>query len=576
MLLFKSSTKEAPVVPRYCRFLSFLVALLAGSPATADPKAEPSAELTPTLKPLWKVTTIGRPHHEYIQIDEAEIKNGGVLGKIAQEKKERITGSIERVKRLYTTATEERKAIGRPLIPPFIPAASDGLVIYHDNCGIVARAAEPLERFGSVFKPGELYWELELDFSILSILKANDYRTHLSQSYAELGKAASSEFLWSRTGPHALSVHDGRIHRMQDFPVPPPKPATGTLPKQNWYSRLVSGTLPNQDWYSRLISSSAGTLGHELSSIDLASGKQDISLGSVKKGELTFRILANPYHGPHGLTVVWERSDRSLRLARINLNRYSKEPIDYSKPFSPEGHQQALERSLLWETELVTAPESVATDFPRRIHSLHLTESSDLIITPTHLGRVIAVESKTGKTKWAHEYAPLTAKRFPHFAPEWIVVPPAISDGKYVYAPADFPTLLCLNVADGAKVWSVNKEDGLYPVVVKDKVLVIGEKVIRTLSMKDGAELQRSDLPGLPCGRGAFLGNDYLLPVSEPKTWKGMIAIIDATTGKVRKVLKPEKEEPIGNLVVYKDLLISQSFTELAVFPIHRQKASDR
>jgi hypothetical protein len=77
---------------------------------------------------------------------------------------------------------------------------------------------------------------------------------------------------------------------------------------------------------------------------------------------------------------------------------------------------------------------------------------------------------------------------------------------------------------------------------------------------------------GLPCGRGAVLGDTYLVPVSEPKTWKGLIAVVDLKAGMVAEVLRPEKGEPIGNLVVHGDFLISQTLTEIAVFPIKKRE----
>ena len=101
---------------------------------------------------------------------------------------------------------------------------------------------------------------------------------------------------------------------------------------------------------------------------------------------------------------------------------------------------------------------------------------------------------------------------------------------------------------------------------------MVGEKTVRALSLKDGSEHGRLDLPGLPCGRGAVLGETYLVPVSEPKTWQGMIAIVDLKAGQGREVLKPEKDEPIGNLVVHQEFLISQTLTEIAVFPIKKKE----
>ena len=100
---------------------------------------------------------------------------------------------------------------------------------------------------------------------------------------------------------------------------------------------------------------------------------------------------------------------------------------------------------------------------------IHLVETDGLVIAPTQSGTGRRRRRQDRKDKWTHEYAPLDAKRFPTFAPEWVVVPPVVAGDKYVYAPADFPELLCLNVADGKKVWSVKKGDGLYPAVVGDR-----------------------------------------------------------------------------------------------------------
>ena len=149
-------------------------------------------------------------------------------------------------------------------------------------------------------------------------------------------------------------------------------------------------------------------------------------------------------------------------------------------------------------------------------------------------------------------------------------MPPTIVSDRYIYAPADDPELLCLNVADGKEIWSANKRDGLYPAVIGEQVLVIGEKGVRSLRVKDGSEQWKLVLPGVPGGRGAVLGDTYLVPVSDPNTDRGMIVVIDLKAGKVSEVLHPDRDEPIGNLVVHEDVLLSQTLTEIAVDPIKR------
>ncbi len=48
------------------------------------------------------------------------------------------------------------------------------------------------------------------------------------------------------------------------------------------------------------------------------------------------------------------------------------------------------------------------------------------------------------------------------------------------------------------------------------------------------------------------------------------ITMVDVKNGKITEVLKPDKDEPIGNLVVHRDFLISQTLTEIVVFPIRK------
>jgi hypothetical protein len=49
-----------------------------------------------------------------------------------------------------------------------------------------------------------------------------------------------------------------------------------------------------------------------------------------------------------------------------------------------------------------------------------------------------------------------------------------------------------------------------------------------------------------------------------------MIAMVDVKNGKISEVIKPDKDEPVGNLVVHQEFLISQTLTEIAVFPIRK------
>jgi outer membrane protein assembly factor BamB len=479
---------------------------------------------------------------------------------------------VEWLRKLYSTIIDDYRRTGKPLIPPAVPTVFGKQLVYVNDKSVAVLALTPDKSFDPPIESGEMLWAHELDF--FDRLREPGGRFILDQWL----KRDQSSLVAHRTLTGALGGSVGHVWFVDDVPVLPPPGVLDRLDEvqvEKATGMFADGVLGNS---LKVVNVETGKLWVKLPRksivfmprIDPATGKPVMQRaadsapfgGNVYLGAPLpvdqFAVFVHEKKGRlHATCLSWDKVIRATQADRGELSNATL---------------AAANTTFRWDTELVTAPTSVVADPHRRTHAIHLTKAGDLVVCPTHLGRVVAVEAKTGKVLWTHEYAPLDAKRFPTFAPEWVVVPPAVVGDRYVYAPADFPELLCLNVADGKKAWSVKKGDGQYPAVVGEQVLVVGEKAIRSLSLKDGSEQWKADLPGLPCGRGAVLGDTYMVPVSEPKTWKGLIAVVDLKAGKVAEVLRPEKDEPIGNLVVHQDFLISQTLTEIAVFPIKKKE----
>jgi hypothetical protein len=422
------------------------------------------------------------------------------------------------------------------------------LLVYSHDYGVAAYALKKDESLDPPATANELYWNVEGFAQILWLTKDYPYRKAITEWVKGYSEEERVGLFTHRTLSVACGVGHGRVHMVDEIGALPLDPhAAEREPESPLSWRLTS---------------------NELRAINLEGGKIDLRIGTYfekSRTSIKSRVFLGPPLSESNRWFLIRETNRQIRVSSFSAERHLK-------VWDGGNQDEAVKAGTLWDTELLKSPQSIVSTPFRRIHAVHLVRAGDLVVCPTHLGRVVAVETKTGNIKWTHEYAPITAKRFETFAPEWVVVPPVVAGDKYIYAPADFPELLCLNVADGKKVWSAKKGDGLYPAVVGEQVLVIGEKTVRSLGLKDGGEQWKLDLPGLPCGRGALLGETYLVPVSEPKTWRGMIAVVDLKTGKIAEVLKPEKDEPIGNLVVHKDFLISQTLTEIAVFPIKKKE----
>jgi outer membrane protein assembly factor BamB len=480
------------------------------------------------LAPVWKASTI-RPDSEDLNAELYEAAQCWVTGH-------------------FTEALTHRQASGKPVIPPAVPAGTGDLVIYVTERSIAARTVRSTKLLGEPTKPGELAWEGMGDGGLVELARDLGSRTLAADWLKRHGKDSVTEILLHRTLSTALVVRDGEVHIVDELALVPP------------------------DSYVR---------GGSFGAFTAAVKSNDIRVWDIETGKLfarfpdIYRATRAERSAPERLTLGPPLVDQTrwyfLEDRGGQLAVQCRDWHEHAKHFLSSAAERD-KASRIWETELFRAPQPVTRDPRRRIHAIHLVRSGSLVLCPTHLGYVVALNAKTGKMEWFFEYAPVTAKRFETFAPEWVVVPPVVVGDRYVYAPADFPELLCLDVANGKKVWSVKKGDGLYPAVAGDRVLVVGEKSVRALSLKDGTDQWKLDLPGLPCGRGAILGDTYLVPVSEPKTWRGMIAVVDLKAGKIAEVLKPEKDEPIGNLVVHQEFLISQTLTEIAVFPIKKRE----
>jgi len=502
-------------------------------------KAPQAAQFGVRLVPKWKRTTIGLPPAEDIFHNDVNAR------------------AIEWLSKRHASFIEGRRKSGRPMIPPAIPAVANGAVIYAHDGGVAAFCLKEIRPKGvDPFSASELFWNFEATNALLLFAKRLGLRAAIEAAVDRLPEANQSELIFNRTLGATICVRGDHINLVDDVGLPfPGKSSPGTV---------IPPPLPEE------IAEAA--MSNRVLAVELHSGKVLLKLDRASKELSSSASLGENHYLAAPLTrdgrwhLLHEKNQRLwLTCFRWDLWR----DIWNANKGSPT---VAANSSVAWHRELVASPTAIVSDPHRRIHAIHLVEAGELILCPTHLGRVVAVEAKTGKVRWRHEYAPIGAKRFESFAPEWVVVPPVVAGDKYIYAPADFPELLCINVTTGKKVWSVKKGDGLYPAVIGDRVLIVGEKSVRALGLKDGSEQWKLDLPGLPCGRGALLGDTYLVPVSEPKTWRGMIAVVDLKAGKIAEVLKPDRDEPIGNLVVHQEFLISQTLTEIAVFPIKKKE----
>ena len=153
---------------------------------------------------------------------------------------------------------------------------------------------------------------------------------------------------------------------------------------------------------------------------------------------------------------------------------------------------------------------------------------------------------------------------------DWKATAPVIQDGKVVFASPDANALYCLNLRDGSLAWKVNKsEEDLYlGGVYKGKVLIVGKKTCRALSLDDGSkEVWRVD-SGMPSGQGIVSDNIYYLPLkSGNKTKEPEVCAIDIENGFVLAHTRSRKKAVPGNLLFHDGYVLSQGVDEVDAYP---------
>ena len=356
------------------RFLApALASLLLTIPAAAQPLL--------VLKPLWKFSTTKAPHAE-------------ATGQSSAER------TVDWITKFYQKAIADRKTAGRPLIPPFVPVAYENWVVHHDNKGPIIRSLVRVPGPAGEYKAGDIGWDGNLEVSLADmagrIQDARRWTRSSPPSPQQPRPNRSGRAPWSMR----LAVHDGVINVVDELAfLPPPLQPGGLAPSFGLFQDAVYGKC--------------------LKGFSIETGKLTIKIGPAdqkpallfppQKGAATknwpvrgVRFVSVPLSVADDLAFLTERN-RSVWVTRLNVAKYER---TVSGRRTPEVCLEALSKETVWETELIVANESVVNDPHRRIHAIHLVEANGLVICPTHLGRVIAVDAKTGKAKWTHEYAP--------------------------------------------------------------------------------------------------------------------------------------------------------------------------
>ena len=220
-----------------------------------------------------------------------------------------------------------------------------------------------------------------------------------------------------------------------------------------------------------------------------------------------------------------------------------------------------------WSQLIAYTDTKIEQDYGRRWFTAQVAAEGGIIVCPTTVGWLVAVDRLRQSVLWAHRYIPPSGsyERDPNgqyvqqreLNTQWSPAAPVISGSVVVYTPPEEPIVVALSLLDGRRLWEKNKESWLYLAgVFGERVVLVGRNEVGAFNMSTGKTIWTSPLgDARPTGRGQAVDDQYYLPLSN-----GELRVLDLKTGKkVSRGYVPPTHAALGNLAMHRGKLVSLS-----------------
>jgi len=341
-----------------------------------------------------------------------------------------------------------------------------------------------------------------------------------------------------------ISSHGEQLFVLEDHAV-----LATRLPGNGW-----SGDMGQSDPHRRSWST------NRIASYDLNTGRPLWSIGGEEMHEPFDLPLAGTYFfgtpvADDGELFVVGEKDNEIRLFAVDA--------DSGTP--------------LWSQLIAYSDAKIEKDLGRRWWNAQISLSDGVLVCPTTVGWLVAVDRVRRSVLWATRYSDSSkSRRTPRrqnssmvqqrdLNQVWSPSAPMISGNRVIYAPSEQASMVCVDLFDGSMKWSVKKSASLYVAGVFDgRVVVVGKSNVVAYSLDDGKSLwpplRLRPGDGVPSGVGVAADGHYYLPLSSGGLWK-----IDLSNGRrTARTRVRRTSRPLGNLVMYNGMLFSLNPFEMS------------
>lgn len=270
------------------------------------------------------------------------------------------------------------------------------------------------------------------------------------------------------------------------------------------------------------------------------------------------RIAAGEFIGPEDDFQAMDadrdgsinRNELQLSVRRMEAERRLPGHFFFGAPLPAEGRLYAISEAdrqlnlvvldaetgdLIWTQGLGFVDRPIEQEPVRPYFGCQPALASGIVVCPTHLGALVAVDALTGSLLWANyngETSSLPSRR------NWqrrtlsarghsgFPAVPLIDQNRVVMLPRHSTSIQCVDLLNGESLWSAPRDDAEFVGTVHDGVVVVvGRRNCRGLSLANGQEVW-SLRSTMPSGTGVAVGDRYLLPLQE-----GRVMSIDIQSG---------------------------------------------
>jgi outer membrane protein assembly factor BamB/tetratricopeptide (TPR) repeat protein len=493
------------------------------------------------------------------------------------DKSEEAARTADAARPHIKTAKSALKTQNQPIIPAFSPITLSVL----DNKG----EKKPLLIYKNFFgvmaydlRDGKLAWASPSNWSLQRMLGQSGSKQNEVVKWLTEYQAQHPQILFENSTVGTLSTDGQFVYVVEDLAIPP-------FPQPNFENGMVfrGGAVQSPSSLDKELEDAVSH--NRLFALSLArSGALTWALGDEEKDPLRDHYFLGPPLPLAGKLYMLADKQQEIRLICLDPAVLAKD-------------NRNIQSAIVSTQTLGMTQEKLQNDALRRSWAAHLAYGEGILVCPTNAGAVFGVNLLENSLVWAYPYRDKSDSNEqqpqqwngrvirggipPGFRMgpdgvlhplvnnqgQWKVSAPVVSDGKVVFTAPDARSIHCINLRDGSPLWRRPKlEDDLYMGnVFNGKVLIVGKKNVRALSLSSGETLWTLET-GTPSGQGIGSDNVYYLPLKDAGKGKAepQIVGIDMDRGKVVSSSKSRPSEADkkdadvpGNLIFAEGKVIS-------------------